>query len=163
MKSDEFKKYLLEIQLFECKALDPFKEQMLAGNYVFGYFENIDQLHDAALGSLASLTHKQIEHNLKKLTSVRMLFSHFDQTYAGLLVQSKTDLLTIDHLTKECPFELKFVDLKKIDEGFLKSFYDSFIYRFHSLVDLINKTEDFLTEKGLNENHPVEERRSYMY
>ena len=150
MNLDEYKKYLSEIQLFECKTVDPFKEQTLVGNYVFGYFENIDQLQERALGSLPDLTKRKIEHNLKKLTQVRILFFNIDHSYADLLLQSENDFLTIDKLKIQLiPFELKCNGLKKIDGEFLNAFYDSFLYRLHSLLDLINNTEDYLAEKGL--------------
>jgi hypothetical protein len=154
MNVNKYKKYLEEIQLFECKSIDPFKEQGLKGNYVFGYFENTDQLQNEALASLPDISKKGIVQNLIKLKQARAEFLKIDRIYEGLLQQSKTEEITIDYLKKQLsPFELTSADINSIDGFFLNVLHDTILYRLHSLLDLINKTEDYLTEKGFNQFH----------
>ena len=161
MITDEFKKYLQEIQQFDCKTVDPFKDPWASGNFVFGYFENTDQLQNGAIASLPALSKKKIEQNLKKLKEAQTLFLNFDRTYTNLILKSKTDLLTVTHLKKQMtPFELTGCDVKLANEFFLIAIYDTFRYRLHSLVDLINKTEDFMTEINFIEQHPLEKKNS---
>ena len=159
MNVNKYKKYLEEIQLFECKTIDPFKEPGLKGNYVFGYFENTDQLQSEALASLPDISKRRIEQNLIKLKQLRAEFLKIDHIFEGLMQHSKTGEVTIDQLKKQLsPLILTGVDIHPIDGFFLNVLNDTILYRLHSLLDLINKTEDYLTEKGFNQLQLVTEK-----
>lgn len=156
MRVNKYKEYLENIQLFECKTIDPFKEQGLKGNYVFGYFENTDQLQSEALASLPDISKRRIEQNLIILKKARAEFFKIDRIFEGLLLQSKTGEVSMDQLKKKLnPFVLACDDINSIDGVFLNVLHDTILYRLHSLLDLINKTEDYLTEKGLDEFHLI--------
>jgi hypothetical protein len=150
---DGYKKFLDVIQRFECKTIDPFKESSLTGNYVFGYPDDFDLFRDIALKSLPAISKRQIVLNLKKLTQARMEFSSFDHNYPDLLLRAGNTAFEIDHLKALLyPLKLKCRPIKKADQVFIKAFYEAFSYRLRSLVDLINKTEDFLMEMGLKKS-----------
>ena len=158
MNTDWYKTYLQDLQHFVCNTVDPFKDQALAGNYVFGYVENTDQLQNSAIASLPELSQRKIGQNLKKLKETLTHFLNFDRNYTNLILKSKTYSLKVSNLKKQMvPLELTGGDVKLADEYFLIVLYDTFRYRLHSLVNLINKTEDFMTEKSFSEHHPVKE------
>lgn len=138
--------------MFECKTIDPFKDQTMEGNYTFGYFENTDRLQNNALSSLTGLTKREIQDCLVKLRETRLVFIKIDRIYDRLLLKSGSAPFSFNQLKKEMvSFEFICSDTIAINGYFLNTLYNTILYRLHSLVELISETEDYLTEKNLRE------------
>lgn len=127
------------------RAIDPFQEIKLTGNYRFGDIEDLNSLEEFVLKEFAGTTPGNAKLKLKKMQEVKNILAGFDKNYPELLLKSKKSLLQTNELIKYLPgFDVPNAHEMTITPEYLETIYQSVLYRQISLLALINKTEDLL-------------------
>src|SRR5664279_3062093 len=143
MKS--YKRYIQTIENFQIRAINPFQEVWVSGNYRFGDIEELDSLEEFVLKELADATPGTVKLKLKKLRRLNNIMVEFDKNYATLYAKSEKDFLRLTDLTVYLPsMDVSDEPELTIKPEFLKTIYQSVLSRRKSLSELINRVEDLL-------------------
>jgi hypothetical protein len=146
MKS--YTRYLQLLQDLQFRIINPLQNTDPTGNFRFGDIEEINPLKKFIIDELRMADPGNIKLKLKKLKGLNEQFIDFDKNYPNLYEKSKDGRLKLNDLRKSLPL------LQKKDQPdedptaeYVKTLYQSIVYRQKSLLDLINQTEDLLTDK----------------
>lgn len=146
-----YRRYLQTIKNFGIRAIDPFQDIRINGNYRFGDTEELDSLEALVLKELAAATPGKVKIKLKKIRELQNILLEFDKNYPDLYNKSKINILQKNELNRYLPFfDTGSAHEMILTPEYLRKIYQAVLVRQKSLMELINKTEDLLVDKKQN-------------
>jgi hypothetical protein len=117
------------------------------------YSVELKNLQQNAYNELITFSVHDIMHTLRSLKRFKAQFMKFDEDYPGLVANSEAGFLSYADLRGKIHPLLNLVGIPETNISFtlLKVLYSSILYKYNSLLDLINRTEDFLVTKKKKE------------